>query len=116
LFSRRDDVTLANPFAPFGPVSRGYAQVAETIELAARNYTEGELVGFDNISMYLTPELAYVVEVERFRAKVAGRHEKTSLALRVTSIFRMEDDGWKVVHRQADSIVAPRAAESLLNE
>ena len=24
LYSRRDDVTLANPFAPFGPVSRGY--------------------------------------------------------------------------------------------
>ena len=41
LYSRRDDVTLANPFAPFGPVSCGYAQVSETIARAASNYVEG---------------------------------------------------------------------------
>jgi ketosteroid isomerase-like protein len=105
-----------NPFAPFGPVSRGYEQVAETIERAATNYIEGELLGFDNISKYLTPDLAYIVELERFKAKVAGRQEATSLTLRVTSVFRFEDGDWKVVHRQADSIVAPRAAQSVLNE
>ena len=54
LFSRRDDVTLANPFAPFGPVSRGYAQVAETVERAAAHYTGGELLGFDTVAKYVT--------------------------------------------------------------
>ena len=38
LYSQRDDVTLANPFAPFGPVSRGFESVCETIALAALNY------------------------------------------------------------------------------
>ncbi len=114
LFSRRDDVTLANPFAPFGPVSHGWVQVAETIKRAAANYTEGELVAFDNHAKYVTDQLAYVVEVEHFRAKVGGRADKTSLALRVTSILRREDGDWKVVHRQADTVTSARAPESVL--
>lgn len=114
LYSRRDDVTLANPFAPFGPVSRGYAQVSETIARAASNYVEGHVVGFENFSTFLTPELGYIVEVERFEATVKGREEMSPLALRVTTIMRREDTDWKVVHRQADPITAPRPAASIL--
>jgi len=58
LFSRRDDVTLANPFAPFGPVSRGWAQVSETIERAATHYTDGELLGFETFAKHVTDQLA----------------------------------------------------------
>ena len=116
LFSRRDDVTLANPFAPFGPVSHGWVQVAESITRAAAYYTDGELVAFDIHAKYVTDQLAYLVEVEHFKAKVAGRTDKALLALRVTSILRREDSEWKVVHRQADSITSARPPESLLPE
>jgi ketosteroid isomerase-like protein len=114
LFSRRDDVTLANPFAPFGPVSRGYAQVCETIARGASNYVEGHVVGFENFSTFLTTELGYIVEVERFEATVTGREKMSPLALRVTTIVRREDTDWKVVHRQADPITAPRPATSIV--
>ena len=114
LFSRRDDVTLANPFAPFGPVSRGWAQVSETIERAATNYTDGELLGFDAFARHVTDQLAYIVEVERFRAKVGRRSDTVSIALRVTSILRREDGAWKVVHRQADTTTTARDAEAVL--
>ena len=114
LFSRRDDVTLANPFAPFGPVSRGYAQVCQTLESAATNYTAGEAVGFDTVSMHIGAEFAYVVEIERFRATIAGREGMTPATLRVTSIFRREDGEWRVVHRHADPITTPRSADSVL--
>ncbi len=114
LYSRRGDVTLANPFAPFGPVSRGYAQVSETIARAASHYVEGHVVGFENFSTFLTTELGYIVEVERFEATVKGREEMSPLALRVTTIMRREDTGWKVVHRQADPITAPRPATSIV--
>lgn len=116
LFSRSDDVTLANPFAPFGPVSRGWAQVAETIDRAATNYTDGELLGFDTVAKYVTDQLAYIVEVERFRAKVGGRRDTASVALRVTSILRREDGAWRVVHRQADTTTSARQAEAVLGE
>ena len=116
LFSRRDDVTLANPFAPFGPVSRGYEQVCETIERAASDYVAGHVVGFENIATFLTPELAYIVEVERFEVLVRGREEMSSVALRVTTVVRREDTDWKVVHRHADPITSPRPVTSVLED
>ena len=111
LFSRRDDVTLANPF---GPAVRGWTEVYETMRRAASNYRDGEATGFESISRMESEELAYTVEVERFRSKVGGADELVPFALRVTTIFRREDDGWRIVHRHADPITAPRPADSIL--
>ena len=111
LLSHRDDVTLANPF---GPPRRGWAEVEETMELAAANYRDGGVVGFEQISKYVTPDLAYIVEIEHCQAKVGGSDEVTPVSLRCTTIFRREDDGWKIVHRHADPITAARPAESVV--
>jgi len=111
LFSRRDDVTLANPF---GPPRRGWAEVEETMEAAAANYRDGAVVGFEEVSRYATPELAYVVEVEHYQVKVGGSDEVTPVSLRCTTILRRESDGWKIVHRHADPITAARPAESVI--
>lgn len=110
MFSHREDVTLANPF---GPVARGWKQVAETMERAASLYKDGEIIGFENVSKYLTTDLAYIVEVERFKAKIAGRGT-SPVALRTTSILRCEDGIWKVMHRHADPITTVRPAESVI--
>ena len=74
LFSRRDDVTLANPF---GPAARGWSQVEPTLERAAAHYRDGEATGFERISEYATAELAYIVEVEQLHAKVGGADTST---------------------------------------
>jgi ketosteroid isomerase-like protein len=111
MLSRREDVTLANPF---GPVARGRSAVEERLERAAANYRGGELTGFEQLAKYVTSELAYLVEVERFRAKVGEREELAPVALRVTSIFRPEEDTLKVVHRHADPITTEQPAESVL--
>src|SRR3712207_3415575 len=99
LFSRRDDVTLANLF---GPPVRGWDEVAKTLERAASHYRDGEATGFENVAKYITSELAYTVEMERMQAKVEGREDITPITARVTTIFRPEDGEWKVVHRHAD--------------
>jgi ketosteroid isomerase-like protein len=111
LFSHRDDVTLGNPFGPF---VRGWKQVAETAAGAASRYRDGEIVGFEPIARHVTSDLACVVEVERFRAKVAGSDDLSEIGLRVTSVFRPEDGAWKVVHRHADPITTPRPPESVV--
>lgn len=113
LWSRQEDVTLGNPFGPF---VRGFEQVAETMQRAAANYREGEASGFELLSKHVTAELACIIEVERFNAKVGGREEATPLSLRCTSIFRREDGTWRLVHRHADPITTPRSAESVIPE
>jgi ketosteroid isomerase-like protein len=37
-------------------------------------------------------------------------------ALRVTMIFRPEEGTWRIVHRHADPITTPQAAESVIQE
>jgi len=101
LYSHREDASLANPF---GPVAIGWSRVAETMERAASNYRDGGATGFETLATYVTPELAYLVEVERFEAKIGGNQETASGALRVTSIIRPENGGWRIVHRHADPI------------
>jgi ketosteroid isomerase-like protein len=111
LFSERDDVSLGNPFGPF---VRGRQKIVETTANAATRYRDGEVVGFDLIGKHVTNDLACLVEVERYRAKVGGREDVATIGLRVTSIFRPEDGAWKLVHRHADPITTPQATESIL--
>ena len=111
LYSHRDDVTLANPF---GPPVRGWSAVSTTLDRASEKYRDGEVVGFDNVSTVVTPDLAYTVEIESYRARVGGADVISSVAIRVTTGFRREDGAWKVVHRHADPITAPRPPESVI--
>ena len=113
LWSRRDDVTLANPF---GPPVRGWEQVVEVMDHAASQARDGELVSVEIVAKHVTPELAYVVQIERPKAKIGGSEDITPFALRVTMIFRPEDGEWKIVHRHADPITTPQPAESVIQE
>jgi len=112
LFSERGDITLGNPF---GPYACGRKKVEDTLAGAASNYRDGEVTGVELIAKYVSGDLACVVEVERGRAKVGGANDFASLALRVTSLFRLEDGAWKLVHRHADPITTPRAAASVIS-
>ena len=84
------------------------------MQLAASNYRDGEASGFDGVSKCVTSDLAYIVEVERLKSKVGGREEVAPVNLRVTSIFRREDDRWRLVHQHADPITTVQPAESVL--
>jgi ketosteroid isomerase-like protein len=111
LWSHRDDVTLANPF---GPPAKGWDRVRQVADLAASLLRDGEGLTFDTLSSYETADLAYDVHIQRCRAKFGGADDMVPIALRVTTIFRREDEGWRVVHRHADSITDARPPESLL--
>jgi ketosteroid isomerase-like protein len=113
LYSRRDDVTVANPF---GPPVRGWSEVSATLDRAAEIYRDGEIVGVENVSTVITPDLAYTLEIESFRARVGGAEEFANLSLRVTTVFRREKGVWKVLHRHADPIIAKRPPESVIQE
>ena len=111
LYSRRDDVILANPF---GPPVRGWSEVSARLDRAAQVYRDEEIVGFENVSTVVTPDLAYMLEIESYRARVGGAEELVSVSLRVTTVFRREDGVWKAVHRHADPITTKRPPASVI--
>ena len=112
LCSHRQDVTLANPL---GPVVRGWEQVAAITDHAASQVRDGEIVDVETVMKCVTPELAYVVRVERTKAKVRGRRPPLPSICGYDDL-RPEDGIWKIVHRHADPITAARPAESMIQQ
>jgi ketosteroid isomerase-like protein len=112
-FSPRDDVTLANPV---GPPRRGPDEVRSAALAAGASFLEGGDMRFaevssrfEEVSRFATPELGYLVQIERHEGRVSGRDDPIVIALQTTMVFRLEDGGtWKVVHRHADPILTAR--------
>jgi ketosteroid isomerase-like protein len=109
-FSRRDDVTLANPL---GPPRLGRAAVEKAIVEAASHFEDGHM-DFEEISRVATSDLGYVVWIERGEVRLVGSAAMAPSSLRVTMIFRREGDTWKVAHRHADPITSDRPVSVVL--
>lgn len=111
LYTDREDATVGNPF---GPAARGRDEIEQAGRRAAANYREGRAVEFENVATYVTDDLGYTFEIERFETKLAGADELTLVSLRATSIYRREGNGWKLLHRHADPITTLRPGESVI--
>ncbi len=113
MVSTRDDVSLANPL---GPTVRGWKKVTETAARNASYLRDGETQWYETVVTVATPDLADIVGYERFNARIGGRPVLSAMALRVTTIFRLEESDWKIVHRHADAVVSKRPVESVIQE
>lgn len=104
LLSNNDDVSWGNPFGPF---ARGRQSVESVLESAAARMQGGAAANPEHIATYTDNNLAVVVQVENVER--AGEDGSTvTSSLRVTSVYRLEADGWKLVHRHADPITTAR--------
>ena len=110
LFDNSEDVTLGNPFGPF---ARGWQNVADTLVGAASHYRDGEVTDIALVSKHITDTIAVYVETESARAKLDGGSDFVSFSLRVTSVFQLRKNGWKLIHRHADPIMSARGVEAL---
>jgi ketosteroid isomerase-like protein len=104
LYARSDDVLLANPF---GGSSRGWDAVSAALDFASSNFRDGTPVQTVEVTRYSGADLVTLFEHEHWQVKVAGRAELLPFHLRVTTTFRRESDGWKVVSRHADPLTTP---------
>ena len=102
IYSHQDDITI---LGGFGGIARGWAQVAPRLDWAASRFSRGTY-GQEDVSVVLGGELAYTVTVERNQVYVDDAPTPHTWELRVTQIFRREPDGWRLVHRHADPLVA----------
>ncbi len=113
IFSVEEDVSLANPI---GPTVVGRKNVVDTTDRTASALSEGQAIGFERLTKFVSCDFAYMIETEHYRTKVGGKQDFDQINLRVTSIFRMENGGWKLVHRHADPIVTERSPETMVQK
>ncbi|WP_375397827.1 YybH family protein [uncultured Sphingomonas sp.] len=113
LFADRDDITLGNPFGPFG---KGRAAVLKALNNASSKYREGKVVRVERVAVYGDGKLVVLVEIEHDRAKLGTSPDFAEFAARVTSVYEKIGKDWKLVHRHADPITAPRPAELMLGK
>jgi ketosteroid isomerase-like protein len=103
LWSRRDDVVLANPL---GPPIVGFPSVAAETARVASMFVGGEQPVFDEVVRWSSDDLGNVLAIEHAVVQRAGGDELVTMDLRVTTIFRREDVGWRVCVRHADRITS----------
>lgn len=106
LWSQGDEVSICGAF---GGVQSGWEKVAARLDWASSQFSEG-IRSREEISSVVRADFAYIVQTELIRFGASGRTERGTLELRVTMVFRREADGWRIVHRHADSQTSTQAA------
>jgi ketosteroid isomerase-like protein len=100
LWSHTDEVTLSGGLG--GAIEAGWAKVAERLDWASANYADG-VRSRQEVSGLVGSDFAYLVQKEIIEARIGGRAERAKQELRVTMVFRHAIDGWRIIHRHADS-------------
>ncbi len=98
-------VSAATFFGPQGSYEQGPDHVYSIYERDAAHFTSGE-TSFEILHMAASDGIAYWVGFQRAMVRLDGSAEAILFNLRVTEVFRREGDGWKMVHRHADSLAS----------
>jgi ketosteroid isomerase-like protein len=91
-------------FGPQGGVLEGTEKVLAHYEEDAAQFEAGGTSTLDIRHMAAANGLAYWTGIQRASVRIRGK--RTSMVLRVTEVFRFEDNGWKLIHRHADPLVS----------
>lgn len=102
-WSDREPVTLFGAWFE----ARGPEAAREVFLKLADSFSHSVSGDIELIAADVSGDLAYTVHREATSTRVNG--EPSAYVLRVTQVYRREDDEWKVVHRHADT--APPAAD-----
>ena len=100
----------ASPATIFGPVGtciQGPTAVNQANSAGSTMFQPGGENRFDIMHSGADNQFAYWVGVQRSAVNMRGEPEAVVMDLRVTEIFRREDDGWKLIHRHADQLHEP---------
>ncbi len=99
-------VSPATFFAPKGGSRQGADEVSSAYKHDAEIFETGSDSSFEILQMAASDGIAYWVGFQRATARMRGQTEAIPFNLRITEVFRREDDEWKLVHRHADPLAS----------
>ena len=99
LWSRKDPVTLFGALQ----IKTGWREIAPVFEWVASRFSNCESFEYQVLAAGVSGDLAYIAGIEHTTAAI-GDAPTQAYELRVTTVFRREDDEWRVVHRHADPV------------
>jgi ketosteroid isomerase-like protein len=97
MWSRRAPVTLLG--AAFTAVE--WPEIRNVFDKLGRKFSDCRSFDIEVLAADVSGDLGYIIAIERTTAAIDG-NEPIAYALRVSTICRREDGGWKVVHRHGD--------------
>jgi ketosteroid isomerase-like protein len=100
LSAQKDPATF---FGPRGGHVVGAQGVAETYRRDAGAFHAGSKTHFEILHRGVSGDLGYWVGYQYAQVYLGDPAKLTPMKLRVTEIFRRERDGWKLIHRHADT-------------
>ncbi|MFH5925624.1 YybH family protein [Roseomonas xinghualingensis] len=101
LVTLSDDFTLMSPFG--GTPSRGPEYTPERMAAMGSFFRNGKLQ-MEMVEAYGSQDMVVLAFIEHAHVEVGGLPAQ-DWDLRVTLVYRREQDGWRLVHRHADPLV-----------
>jgi ketosteroid isomerase-like protein len=93
---------------PGGGYEKGVDAVLSAYRDGAAHFESGE-TSFEVIVMETGPDLAYVTGIQHAKVIAKGKPGAKPMDLRITEVFRHENDEWKLVHRHADGLAEAKS-------
>lgn len=87
---------------PSGALVVGADAVRATNAEAASSFRTGSTGHFEIVQSGSSGTLGFWTGLQHANAMMKGKDEPIPMILRVTELFRYDEDGWKLVHRHAD--------------
>ena len=97
LWSKTNEVTATNNREQTG--KKEWEAVAVNLGKNTKASAAGNEYSFENITTQVGTDLACLLQTEHYR-----KNGEKPVDLHVTILCRKENDGWKIVHRQAENI------------
>jgi ketosteroid isomerase-like protein len=98
-----DDFVLMSPFG--GPPSQSVRLSEERWASIGRFFRNGRNSTLELVQAYRAADMVVLAVIERTHVEVGGLPGQ-DWALRVTLVFRRDQEDWRLVHRHADPLVA----------
>ena len=106
MWSHSDDVTLSGGFG--GTTEKGWTAISKRLDWVAANFSKGKNT-IERLVSNQDGKLGYVVQLEHITFVAPDSGKPSTKDYRVTMVFRREKEGWRLVHRQADSNFSKQA-------